>query len=390
MYDVIIVGGGPTGSYAACKLAQLHHKVLVLERKRRIGESVCCTGIISQECVTAFGIDDKFILRQANSARLLSPSGNELRLWRKNPQASILDRAAFDMAMAARAQSAGADYVLNSPVKDIAIEKDGVNIQASCQGKGINFKGRVIILACGFGTTLCERLGMGRPGDFTIGAQTEIEAAGVEETEVYLGNVAPGFFAWLVPTRPPIARVGLMTRKDPDVYLRKWLAHLAARGKIASADAEISYAGIPLKPLPRTCGERVVVIGEAAGQIKPTSGGGIYYGLLCADIAAKILHQALEDDDLSAKRLTRYEREWRKKLGQELKTGYRARKLFERLSDKQIDRIFEIIKTNRLDEALLRAEDLSFDWHSKSILRLMGYQMISRALSVIKLPFRIG
>jgi len=181
-----------------------------------------------------------------------------------------------------------------------------------------------------------------------------------------------------------------MSRKNPELYLRKWLSHLVARGKIASAEAEPSYGGIPLKPLPRTYGERLLVIGDAAGQVKPTSGGGIYYGLLGADIAARTLHQALADGDLSARRLAQYQRGWRKRLGRELKTGYWARKLFERLSDRQIDRIFDIVKANGIDEALLKAEDLSFDWHSQTILRLMGYQMVAKAMDVIKFPFMTG
>ena len=202
--------------------------------------------------------------------------------------------------------------------------------------------------------------------------------------------MAPGFFAWLVPTTPSMARVGLMSRKTPGLYLKKWLAQMAAQGKIISSGVELSQGGVPLKPLARTCGERLLVVGDAAGQVKPTSGGGIYYGLLGADIAAETLHQALADGDLSAKRLAQYQRRWRQRLGRELRIGYWARKLFERLSDRQIDRIFEIVKTNGIDEALLGAEDLSFDWHSKTILRLMRYQMIPRALDVIKLPFRTG
>ena len=389
LYDTIVVGGGPIGSYAAYKLAEKGHRVMVLERKRRVGEPVCCTGIIGQECVNSFAIENNVILRQVNSASLFSPSGNMLRLWRKETQACILDRAAFDMAMAGRARSAGADYILNSLVTDITIEKDKVLVEASHQGGGLNFESRAVVIASGFGSRLCERLGLGKFGDFAIGAQAEVETVGMDEVEVYFGReIAPGFFAWLVPTTPPMARVGLMSRKSPGLYLRKWLAHLAAQGKIASAEAELSYGGVPLKPLPRTCGERLMVVGDAAGQVKPTSGGGIYYGLLCADIAAKTLLQALEDDDLSAKRLARYERGWKRKLGRELKIGYWARILFERLSDRQIDRIFEIVKANGIDEALLKAEDLSFDWHSKTVLRLIGYQMVSKAINVIKLPFR--
>ncbi|MFC1990959.1 NAD(P)/FAD-dependent oxidoreductase [Chloroflexota bacterium] len=131
-----------------------------------------------------------------------------------------------------------------------------------------------------------------------------------------------------------------------------------------------------------------MVVGDAAGQVKPTSGGGIYYGLLCADIAADTLHQALEDDDLSARRLVRYERGWKRILGRELKIGYWSRKLFERLSDKQIDRIFDIVKANGIDEAMLSAKDLSFDWHGRAVLKLLRHTVVSRAINVVKIPFR--
>jgi digeranylgeranylglycerophospholipid reductase len=373
----------------AYKLAEKGHRVMVLERKQRLGEAVCCTGIIGQECANTFAIEDKVILRQVNSARLFSPSGNCFSLWREKPQACILDRAAFDIAMAERAQGAGAEYVLDCLVKDITRERDRVSVKASCQGKGAHFEARAAVIAVGFGSELCERLGLGKFSDFTTGAQAEVETSGVDEVEVYLSrDIAPGFFAWLVPTTLSMARVGLMSRKKPGLYLKKWLSHLTAQGKIASAEVELSYGGIPLKPLPRTYSERLLVIGDAAGQVKPTSGGGIYYGLLSADIAARTLNQALADGDLSAKRLAQYQRGWRKRLGQELKTGYWARKLFERLSDRQIDRIFEIVKANGIDEALLKAEDLSFDWHSKTILRLIRFQMVAKAIDVVKLPFR--
>jgi geranylgeranyl reductase family protein len=390
LYDAIVIGGGPTGSYAASKLAEKGHDVMVLERKRRVGESVCCTGIIGQECASTFNVDRKVILRQVNSARLFSPSGNQLWLRREKTQACILDRAAFDISMAERAQGAGVSYILNSPVKNIAVAGDGVSVVVFRQGKETIFKARAAVIACGFGSGLGKRLGLGGFGDFTAGAQAEVEAPGIDEVEVYFGDVAPGFFAWLVPTKDSRARAGLLSRKNPGLYLRKWLAHLAAQGRIASAEAEINYGGIPLKPLTRTCGERLVVVGDAAGQVKPTSGGGIYYGLLCADIAAQTLHQALEDGDLSASRLARYGRGWRKRLGRELRIGYWTRKLFERLSDRQIDRIFEIVKANGIDEALLKAEELSFDWHSRTILRLIGFQVVARAVNIIKLPFRTG
>ena len=388
---MVVVGGGPVGSYVAYRLAGMGYAVVVLERKQEIGEQVCCTGIIGQECVNSFAIDDNVILREANSAKLFSPSGNLLQLRREETQAYILDRTAFDVAMASRAQNNGAEYVLDSPVRDIEVEQNRVKIKASHQQVTSNFEARAVVIATGFGSRLTEGLGLGRVDDFVNGAQAEVETLGIDEVEVYFGReIAPGFFGWLVPTSPRTARVGLLSRHSPGLYLKKLMASLLAQGKIVSSEAKLSYGGIPLRPLGRTYGKRLIVVGDAAGQVKPTTGGGIYYGLLCADIAAKTLHQALQHDDLSAKSLARYERGWRRRLGRELKIGYWARKLFERLSDRQIDRIFDIVKANGIDEALLKARDLSFDWHSKAILRVIGYTVVSKAVGVIKPPFKSG
>src|SRR4030042_6923628 len=123
MHEGIIFGGGPSGSYVARRLAEKGHRVRVLEAKPRVGEKSSCTGIVGQECVNTFGIDSKVILRQANSATLFSPSGNTLHLYRNEPQACILDRAALDVFMAERAQRAGAAYEFSRRVTAGAIKK---------------------------------------------------------------------------------------------------------------------------------------------------------------------------------------------------------------------------------------------------------------------------
>ena len=167
------------------------------------------------------------------------------------------------------------------------------------------------------------------------------------------------------------------------------MSSLRAQGRIASSEADISHGGIPLKPLPRTYGERLVVVGDTAGLVKPTTGGGIYYGLLSADMAADTLRRALEANNLSARSLAGYEREWKKRLGWELRVGYWGRKLYERLSDRQVDRAFDIIKSDGIDESLLETEGLSFDWHGEVVLRLMGYRAVSKILNVVRAPFHL-
>ncbi|MFC2035728.1 NAD(P)/FAD-dependent oxidoreductase [Chloroflexota bacterium] len=386
---MVVIGGGPTGSHAARKLAGMGYGVVVVEQKERLGEPVCCTGIISRECVNFFGIDENVILRWINSAMVFSPSGRFLDLRRKEPQACIVDRGAFNVALASRAQGEGAEYVLNSSVWGIEVGNDRVQIEVESKGGGAShLEARAVIIATGFGSKLVDGLGLGKVGDFVMGAQAEVETMGIDEVEVYLGQeIAPAFFAWLVPTVPHRALVGLLSRRNSALYLRSLMSSLLSQGKIASVDVELSHGGLPLKPLARTYGERLVVVGTAAGQIKPITGGGIYYGLMCADIAADYLHQALESNSLSAKNLANYEKVWKGKLRRELKVGYLARKFYELLNDTQIDRIFDVVKTNGIDDALIKADDLSFDWHNGVVLRLMGHRALSKAIRVMKVPF---
>jgi flavin-dependent dehydrogenase len=270
---------------------------------------------------------------------------------------------------------------------------NGVSLEFGMQGNGIKYlQARAVVIAAGAASAgLAVALGLGKVGDFAMGAQAEVEIMGVDEVEVYFGGeITPGFFAWLVPISSQKALVGLLSRRKPEVYLRRLLARLLAQGKIVSTKVEMTRGGIPLQALARTYGERLLVVGSAAGQVKPTTGGGIYYGLLCADIAANHLNRALKSDNLSAENLSSYQREWRKRLGVELRIGYWARKLYERLSDRQIDQVFDIIESNGIDEALLKAEDLSFDWHSKVVLRVMADKALSKAMVAWKIPFLQG
>ena len=388
MYDVLIIGGGPVGSQVAYRLAGMGYDVAVVEERGKPVGRVCCTGIISQVCASSFAIDEGVILRRVRSARLFSPSSKLIRLWRRENQTCIIDRSAFDMAMASLAQSKGALYMLNSSARDVKADGDRIVVEVAHDGKGLKLEARAAVIATGFGTRLPRELG--KIGDFVIGAQAEVETRGIEEVEVYLGQaIAPGFFAWLVPTLPGRALVGLLSRRHPEFYLKKLMSYLYAQGKVTSAENSFDCRGVTLKPLARTYGERLLVVGDAAGQVKPITGGGIYYGLLCADIAARNLGRALEKDALSTRALASYEREWKRKLGQELRVGYWARRLYGRLNDRQIDRLFDIIKANGLDGALLKADDLPFDWLGQAILRLVGQKVLSRALAAMKVPFRI-
>jgi digeranylgeranylglycerophospholipid reductase len=283
VYDVAVIGGGPVGSQVAYKLAGMGYGVVVIEQKEKLDGPVCCTGIISRECVDSFDIDESVIFRWVNSARLFSPSGRLLRLWRQEPQAAIIDRTGLNVALANRAQAKGAEYILDSRVRSVQAGNDRVRIETVRQGEKSALEGRVAVIASGFSPRFTAELGFGAVSDFVMGAQAEVKAAGIDEVEIYCGQeIAPSFFGWLVPTSPQKALVGLLSRHTPVPYLKKLMSSLVAEGRIGSDEAEVRIGGVPLKPLPRTCGQRMVTVGTAAGQVKPTTAGGIYFGLLCA------------------------------------------------------------------------------------------------------------
>ena len=369
VYDVIIVGAGPAGSSAANELASLGHSVAVFEGKSAPGLNVCCTGIISTECFHSLGLSTDVILTSAKSAKFFSPSGRCLRLQTEDVQAYVVDRPLFDEAMASKARSQGVQYFFSSPVTDIIPGKDRIQAETLRGGTREVFNARAVILANGCRPRLPRRLGLGKIKSFFVGAQAEVEVKGIDEVEVHFGRkIAPGSFAWLVPISADKAYVGLLAASCAKLHLRRFLNSLFRRGRTTGEEVEIKQKAIPLGTLARTYGDRLLVIGDAAGQVKPTTGGGICFGHLGAKIAAGVLDEALNSGNLTAGQLARYQKQWKAKMGKELSRGYLARWAYARLSDRQIERIFNILDSSGAAEALLRSGDFSFDWHSGTIL----------------------
>ncbi|HXZ30206.1 MAG TPA: NAD(P)/FAD-dependent oxidoreductase [Dehalococcoidia bacterium] len=372
-YDVIIVGAGPAGSYAAYRLASSGYTVAVFEEKSSLGLNVCCTGIISAECFESLRLDTDMILTKVKSAKFLSPLGRSLRLQTEKVQALVVDRVLLDKALASKAQARGAQYLFSSPVTEIVPGKDNIQVEASCSGAAEIFSGRAVVLANGFRPKLPHKLGLGRIKRFLIGAQAEIEAKNIDEFEVYFGQgIAPGGFAWLVPTSTDRAYVGLLATSQAKLHLQKFLDNLSSQGRITSWDGGIGQRAVPMGTLTRSYGDRLLVIGDAAGQVKPTTGGGIYFGHLGAQIAAEVLDGALRSDSLSADRLSLYQKKWRARMGRELSHGYGARWAYAKLSDRQIEGIFNALDSNGTAGTLLGSNNFSFDWHGKLILTVLS------------------
>jgi digeranylgeranylglycerophospholipid reductase len=371
-YDFLIVGGGPVGCRAAYKLAIAGHQVAVLEKNSSIGGPVCCTGIVSRDCLKRFSIPQELVLKELSSAVVHSPSGKIIRLERKDVQAAVIDRGAFNAWMARQAQDAGADYLLAHNVTDIQVNPDGVVATVDRRGKKDYFTARAMVLACGFGTHLPEKLGSGKAREWTAGAQTEVQARDLKEVEIYLGkDIAPGFFGWLVPCGESTALAGLMAKEDADGRLDRFLSLLKDEKKIAFVKGKPLYRGITLMPPRATYKHNVLLAGDAAGQVKPLTGGGGYFGLLCADMAAEALHASMEAGDFSVPRLSAYEKEWKRLLERELRLGGWAHRLYGKMSDARIESLLAMAERRGLIASLENSPQIGFDWHGSAMLQVL-------------------
>jgi digeranylgeranylglycerophospholipid reductase len=386
LHDVIVVGGGPVGSRIAYLLSSAGYDVVVLEKKSDPGEPVCCTGIISRECINSYSIDSSVILRGLKGASIISPGGTVLRVERPEMQAYVIDRGALNSLMFERASKAGANYVLGCTVRHFEIKPDFVSVTAVPYPGERHLTSRCLVDAAGFSPNGAD-VRRPRITDFVMGAQTEVELSGTEEVEVYLGRrYAPGFFAWLVPTSGNRGLAGLLSRRNSAAYLDVFTADLEKRRKIGRT-YKPSFRPIPLRPSARNSGRRLIIAGSAAGQVKPLTGGGIYYGLICADIAAGTLCRALAEGDFSSNNLSAYGREWREQLGREIKTSYIARKFFELLSDRQIDRVFQIAGELGIVESYLKDSEVSFDRHSEVAKKFIREKALYSVWRMVKPPF---
>ena len=371
MYNTVIIGAGPTGSYLALKLAELGHKVIVLEKKANVCQDIFCTGIIGKECYDLLALNNSFPSRQANEATFFFPSNRHLRIWRDDEVAYIVDRPSLNRALANQAQAKGVEYFLSTQATKFESNNNCIQITANRNSEKQIFETETVVIATGYGSNLPANLNLGKIADFTIGAQAEVQTIDINEVEIYLDqNLAPGGFAWLVPTIDGKGLAGLMTRLQPEMYLNKFLAYLKTQNKIISTEVISNYEAIPLRPLPKTYADRILVVGEAAGQVKPITGGGIYYGLICADIAANIIHQAFISGNFTAAYLSLYQKQWRAKLGKELTAGYRARRLWAKLGNKRIEHLYNIARKKHIPELITTTEHFSFDWHNQLFLQL--------------------
>lgn len=383
MHDVIVVGAGCVGSYAARGLAEKGYDVQVLDKDREVGDSVNCTGIIGAEAFSSLDLPEGAIQNVLRSIKIFGPSGRAVSYRPVDPMAYIVNRVQFDQLLAKRAAQNGASYLMDTLVERIEVYEEGVRIHVLTAGDRRTLEGKVCILATGYGGKTPPVPGIGEISNSIQGVQLEAEMSEVDTTEVYLGrSLTPGGFAWVVPIGNSKCKIGLLSRQQGGDQLRKFLDVPSIAERLRRWDGKIRANMIPLAPISKSYSDRLLVVGEAAGQTKITTAGGIYYGFLCADVATEILEKAFAHNDFSEKSLLPYEARWKSLLRDEQRMGSHLQQIFSKLSDRQIDAVVELA---RVDGIMPMAERLfRFDWHAPFIAGLLKNQFKAWANKVIR------
>jgi len=382
--DIAVVGGGPCGSFSAFTAARLGAEVSVLEEHKEIGIPKHCTGHLSIAGLKRLGVSlpHGIIENEIKGAIFHSPLGKKFVIRRSSPVTCVVNRELFDKYISNLAMKSGVRYFLESRVKSFLFDSGFVAGVAFRKGRTEkSLASSVVIDAEGCSSTLLRRTGLQTLDNSMVVNAIQAEVDRVDEAdldmvEVYLGRkYAPGFFAWIVPKRDASAKVGLATRAgNPREYLHRFMGkHPVASKKLKKSKVtNLSVHPITLGgPIPKTYSNGLLVAGDAASQVKPTTGGGVIVGLSCSRIAGEVAYEAVKKNDFSEALLSRYQSQWRELIGFDLAVMRQTRKLLNRLSDGKIDKIIGLCGKLGVDSALEEAGDL--DFQGRSLIRMIKH-----------------
>lgn len=364
-YDVIIVGGGPAGLLAAREIARAGCKVCVVEEHPEIGYPVKCSGLYSVSGLAALDLklDESIISNTIKGGRFYSPGGKELLAYSNVERARVVEKKLFDKFLAKEAARAGTEFTLKTKVTAVKIN-GGVLVKAEGVHRG-ELSSELIIGADGIRSNVARWAGLKIPKKIVAAAQVEVDSVDVEKdiAEVYLSrNYAPNFYAWILP-KENVYEVGVGVRKPKAKlieYLRRFMEqHPVASKKIRSRSIlEFNTGGFCVEFARDTVAERTLIVGDAAGQTKASTGGGVITGGIAARIAGRACVKALEEENFSKEFLKQnYEDEWKKEIGFELEIHAAIRSMLDSLSDAQLDELFDLAVQEKISELMIKYQD---------------------------------
>ncbi len=370
-YDIIVVGAGVAGCEAALEASRAGSRVLLLEEHPQVGIPSHCSGVVSLNGLTLLGIEphNAFSQRMIHGAKFYPPKGDPIEVRKPEPVAIIINRMKFDQYLAKQAVARGVELRTKTRVSKFERYpegKAGVTVQ-----EGPKYLAKMVIDASGAGSRLPKHAGLQTPdwSQLLPGLQYELVDTKQQDdiVELFFGSHrAPGFFAWSIPTGDHSARVGLASRKG---NVKKLLDDLVKEfWPKSTVDATKSGSVLVSGPIDKCWSENFLVTGDAAGQVKQTTGGGIVIGGYSGMLAGRAASRAAKaPQDERWKFLIEYDIQWRKKFASDLRRMGLARRLFAGLSDETLNRLFEASAEN-----IPEIEELAdMDFQGRIISRLL-------------------
>ena len=367
-YDVVIAGGSISGLLTAREIARNGNSVLVLEEGFEIGTPDHCGGLVSKTALNDLGINpsQKTFDSIISSAQIFSPSGKNITIDSKNQNVVVVSRRELDKQAALQAQKLGAEIMVNTSY----MKKTDSGVKTSIGD--INCK---VVVDCRGVNAL---LNNDRDGVLQS-AQYEVYGDWIQDgqVEVYIDQKKyPEFFGWIIPSGNGIGKVGVAGK---EINVSKTMENLLSSKGNHSIIRKI-YAPIWIKgPIKKFTSENLIIVGDAAGQAKPTTAGGIYSCGMGGIVAGKTITKFLETKKISD--LEEYQKIWINKFGKEFEKQTLARRLLRRLDNDSIDKLFNQITPEIIKEI---SEKDDFDFHTGSIIKFLGLKnSVSVAQTII-------
>ena len=355
-YDVVIAGGSISGLMSAREIAKKGHSVLVLVEGFEIGSPDHCGGLVSKSALVELGIEptEKTFDSMIDSALIYAPSGKHIEINSKKQKVIVVNRRELDKQVARQAEQAGAEIRVKTGFK----EKTKIGVKTTDGEIGCK-----VLVDCRGVSALINN---DRDG-VLLSAQYEVYADWIKDgmVEVYFDNVKyPGFFAWIIPSGNGTGKVGVAGREiNVSNLMEQFLKNKGNHSTIRKIFAPIWIKG----PIKKFVVENTVIAGDAAGQSKPTTAGGIYSCGMGGIFAGNAITKYLESADQV--QLKQYQKNWHDKFGKEFEEQRLARKILERVDNKTIDTIFDTI-TPKITDEISNKDD--FDFHAIAIVKLLG------------------
>ena len=366
-FDVVVAGGSIAGLTFAAEAAKRGLSVLVAEEHSEIGEPEKCDGLVSLRGLTRYGHPPRpeVVQNQIASGVIHSPLGKYFTIDATALDVVVLDRSAYDKQVADEARANGAEIVPGARVTGFLQVQDGVSVDVGRE----TMTARYFVDATGPSSSA--------RGGILPAAKYELEGDWVGEriVEVFLdAKRFPGFFAWIIPYGRHMAKVGAAGFGiNPFKALDSFLADKPHR-VLRKVSAPVYIGG----PVPQFVSGRKVLVGESAGQVKPTTAGGVMTSVAGAVMAAHWVSESLRLDDPHL--LGNYQRDWEARFLREMKTMLRLRGVFGRLSNPDLDALVATIATPKL---ALRLSRTDFDFHASALLGVLGIEGLLRLAGVV-------